>query len=205
MPRPNDRTPRRRSRIRTAAAFVIVLVGFALPPTVLAHAELVASSPAEGEVVTGPLDEVVLSFDEGLVDGSTFSVLDTSGTTIATGLPDPADDTRMRAAMPAVGGGRFTVQWTSVAADGDVERGTFAFDVAVAAPPRETPSASPTIAPSAPPGPTEPASPAPTPAPALVPIDDPGGGAGIATLLPIVIVGILIGGLALLLRRRGPA
>ena len=57
-------------------------------------------------------------------------MLDATGSTVVTGLPDPADPTIMRAALPTLGAGAYEVQWTSVAEDADVERGTFRFTIA---------------------------------------------------------------------------
>jgi LPXTG-motif cell wall-anchored protein len=181
-----------------------LLIALLLPTGVAAHAELVSSSPAADSVVEAPLEEVVLTFDEAVVGNSSFTVLDTAGNPIATGSPDPADPTVMRASLPALGGGLYTVEWTSVGEDTGVEHGTFSFNVVVPAPPVGTPAATATDEPSAP-NATATAGITSTPAPSPT-----GGGEtgndSTAVLLPIAIVGLLIGGgLAFLLRRRSPA
>lgn len=189
-------------RPRALAAIGGLLLSLILPSVALAHAELVSSSPAADAVVEAPLEAVVLTFDEAVVGASAFSVLDTEGMTIATGNPDPTDPTVMRAILPALGEGEYKVEWTSVAEDGDVERGTFSFNVVVPAPPVATPTAAPSDEPTTAPTPTTAASPDPTALPA--PTGD--GDNTTEVLLPIAIVGLLIGGgLAVILRRRPPA
>ncbi len=183
-----------------------LLIALLLTAPVAAHAELVSSDPADGAVLTEPPAEVVLTFSEGVVGDSSFSVLDVDGATLATGGIDPADPAVMRATLPTLGAGRYTVQWTSVADDGDILRGTFTFSVAVPAPPVPTPTPAPTEGPSAAPSPT--AAPTPAPTPTSAPSDSPDGDAGGGTdvLLPIAVVAVLIvAGVAFFLRRRTSA
>jgi hypothetical protein len=134
--------------------------------------------------------------------GSSIVVKNTSGATVASGSVDPEDDTRM-VATPAtpLGIGTYTVEWTSVALDGHVERGAWTFEVGVAAPPASsppastTPSAAPTVA-----GATPLPSLAPTPVPSA---DGSSTGSGSDVLLPIIVALIILGaGAAYLLSRR---
>jgi methionine-rich copper-binding protein CopC len=195
--------PARRS-LRAFGILATLSGALLLPGTAAAHAALVSSSPAAGAVVEAPLDEVVLTFDEAVAGASSFSVLDTGGSTIATGSPDATDPTVMRASLPPLGGGDYKVEWTSVAQDGDVERGTFSFNVVVPAPPVGSPT--PTTTPLATDSPTVLPSAVPTATPVPSAAGDGGTGSGTDVLLPIAIVGLLIGGgLALLLRRPGRA
>jgi copper resistance protein C len=192
---------------RAFAVAAGLLIGLPLPALVAAHADLVSSDPADGAVLTEPPAEVVITFSEALVGESAFSVLDVDGATLATGGPDPADPTVMRATLPTLGAGMYTVQWTSVAEDGDVLRGTFTFSYAVPAPPVPTPTATegPSIAPGPTPAPTPPASPSPTPAPSAAG-DDGGTDGGSDVLVAIVVAALLVaGGLAFFLRRRTAA
>jgi len=181
-----------------------LLLSLILPSVALAHAELVSSTPADGAVVENP-SEVVLRFDEPVVGNSSFTLHDSSGATVATGSPDPVDPTSMRATFPPLGPGVYTVEWTSVAEDTGVERGTFTFTVTepTAAPPTPTPVPSDEPATEAPPTATE------APSPTVPPTAPPGGSGGDTTgdvLLPIAVVGLLIGGgLAFFLRRRSAA
>jgi len=179
---------------------VSLVIAGVLPAIVAAHAELVSSTPAAGSVVEAPLAAVVLTFDEAVVGNSSFSVVDTSGAVVATGGPDPAQPTVMRASLPPLAGA-FEVKWTSVAEDGDIEHGTFTFTVVAPTPPpaSATPitSASPTVSAEASSAPSPTASPGPA---------DAGNGSDTDVLVPIAVVGILVGvGLGWFLRRRGAA
>ena len=181
-----------------------LLVALILPSVASAHAELVSSSPAAGSVVEPP-SEVVLTFDETVVGNSSFSVLDAGGTTVATGGPDSADPTTMRATLPLLPAGVYEVQWVAVAEDTDVERGTFTFTIVDPTPSPATSTPAPTDEPIPTPTPTTAPSPAATAAPTPSASGD-GGGSGSDVLLPIALVGLLVGGgLAVMLRRRPTA
>ncbi|HSO29520.1 MAG TPA: copper resistance CopC family protein [Candidatus Sulfomarinibacteraceae bacterium] len=197
--------------LRAAATGLLLLL--ALPGGALADATLIASTPADGAVLTTVPPEAILEFDHPLTGASSFVVLDDSGATAATGEPDPADTTVMRAALPALAPGTYQVRWTAGSDDGHIVRGAFGFTVAAptAPPPTEAPTAIPTEAtPTAQP-PTAPplSTPEPTAAPSLVVSpeagDEAGGSAG-DDLVPIIAVAVLVGGgLIVMLRRRGPA
>ena len=187
----------RRLLLATAAVVVILLS----PGAALAHSELVSAEPAEGATVGGPAFPFTLMFSEPLAEGSKAEVVKTGDTTVLlTILPDPADPTRMAFApsseSPQFSPGDYTIQWTSVADDGDILRGTITFTVAA---PTPTPSPTPTPAPSATPAPS--LSAAPTPAPTTAPGD--GSGSGSDVVVPII-AGLVLVGLAAwwLVRRR---
>lgn len=198
---------RRASALILAASFAVL----ALPGLALAHAELKTASPADKSTVTEPVEVVSGVFTEPMkADGSSLVVKDAAGATVAKGTVDAADD-KLMIATPAtpLGSGRYTVAWTAVAIDGHVERGKWAFTVAVAPTPAPTPipSAAPTVAPSVPPS----AAPTPvavTPAPSIAPTPAPsadGGTTGSAgdVVLPIIVALIVLGaGAAYLLTRR---
>lgn len=159
-------------------AAVAAILLFALTPAgVLAHARLVASVPAEGEVITALPSEFALTFSEPLTDGSSVMIVDGPGATVATSTVAVADHSSMRGPLAVLSNGTYEIRWTAVTDDGDIERGHFTFIVAI-----------------------EGATPGPTPAGA-------GGGSGGGPELPegILFVGalVLIGsGIAWRLRRR---
>jgi methionine-rich copper-binding protein CopC len=190
--------------VRAAVAGLLLLL--TLPGGVAAHAELVTSTPADGETITVIPAEAILTFSEGLAAASSFALLDASGATIATGAPDLADATVMRAALPAMAPGSYQIQWTAVADDGHIERGMFEFAVAEPTAAPATPTPAPTDAPTAAPTPSK----EPTAGPIATPVPTAGGGSGAAggmdVVLPIIAVVFVMGaGLAVMLRRRGPA
>ena len=193
---------RRVATLVLAAAMAVLLV----PALVLAHAELDTPTPADNSLVPPPVAEVSGIYSEAMTPtGSSIVVKDTSGTTVASGTVDPEDNTRMVATPGTpLGTGTYNVEWTSVATDGHVERGTWTFTVGIAAPSVSSApaSTSPSASPSA--APTAAATPVPSVAPAPVP--SAGGsstGSGGDAILPIIVALIVLGaGAAYLLSRR---
>lgn len=201
-----------RHRRAAAAAILSLFLAALLPAGVGAHSDLVASSPADGAILTGPPLEISGDFSEEL--DATRSVMELrapGGGVLATGrVPDDGPATRMAIAdLPAFAPGTYDVRWTTVTADDDgVERGTFTFTVLAATPsPNPTAETLSTPAPTAPPSATPAAptsAPVRTPAPSSTPSPTPGAGSTTGDLLiPLaVLAGILVGGAAWLLRRR---
>jgi methionine-rich copper-binding protein CopC/putative copper export protein len=119
------------------AIALLILVGAVLGPgvaSVLGHAELIVSSPSDGEVLPAPPAEVRILFSEPIEAG--FSSLDVtaadgSPVVIAAGGPDPADDHVLVATMPPMDDGGYRVVWRVLSkADGHAYVGTFSFVVA---------------------------------------------------------------------------
>lgn len=211
---PGSRSVHRRRRIggwRVLALGLVAAGWLAVSGSVLGHAELIASTPADGARVPPP-SEVVATFSEAVVaDGSSLEVRNAAGAAIARGGLDPSDPKHltMRVSLPALEPGAYTVRWTTVAEDGHVERGTFTFTVVPASPsPSPAPSPSPSASASA--GPTLEPSPAASPARSAAPSpstgQSSGGSAGDASAVAVPIVAALaFAGLAAawFLRRRG--
>lgn len=193
---------RRVAWLIAAAALAAMLV----PGLVAAHAELVTPAPADKATVAPPVAEVSGIYSEAMKPaGSSIVVKDATGATVAQGTVDPAKDTRMVATPSTpLGTGAYAVEWTSVALDGHVERGTWSFTVGVATPSETvTPSAAASASASAAPtavAATPIPSAGPTPAPSVGGTTTGGGG---DVLIPIVVAVILLGaGAAYLLSRR---
>jgi methionine-rich copper-binding protein CopC len=105
-------------------------VGLLAPSLVLAHADLVSTSPADGENLDEAPDEVVMVFESEIdPHGSEFTVTDADGNVVGEGAADleVAERNEMRGDLQIDEPGVFTVAWTSVAADGFVANGTFRF------------------------------------------------------------------------------
>ena len=64
-------------RIFTAAA--AILLAMSISTSAFAHSHLSGTNPADGEVVTEPLQEIVLEFDGEIEQGSFIDVTTTSG------------------------------------------------------------------------------------------------------------------------------
>lgn len=206
-----------RSRRRAACVAIGTLLALASPLTAAAHAELTSSTPADGATVPSPFGgPVVLSFSEALGDASTAELTGQDGTTVASAEVDAPGGSMTITLAATLDPGEYEVQWTTVADDGHVERGTISFTVAPApATLAPTATAAPTAAPTIErtPAPTATAAAAgttPPPSPELsvppnpTPSDDGTGAAsGADAILPIVVVLIILGvGAAYLLRQR---
>jgi methionine-rich copper-binding protein CopC len=192
---------------RLALALALSLLTLALTPALaLGHAELETSTPADGSTVEGSPGQIVLTYSEATIEGSSLTLRDSSGAVIATGGPDPADATRMTIDPPELAPGTYQIESAARSADGHLDRVTVSFTVTPAPTPTPTPTpaptAEPTATPSAPPTPSP--DPSPTPAPSAEP-SDPTAGTG-DVLIPILAAVAILGALgAYLLRRRGRA
>ena len=130
-------------RALAAALLAGLLVGSAGAPA-SAHASLVASDPAEGELLAEAPDEVTLTFDEPV------SVVDDGiGAYDATGEPldveAAARDEVVTAELPAdLADGTYVVTWRVVSTDGHPIAGSLTFHVGApsehVAPPRDAPA-----------------------------------------------------------------
>jgi methionine-rich copper-binding protein CopC len=179
---------------------VVLLLVAALPAA--AHAELESSDPADKAEVEAPFDgPIVLAYSEALAAGSKADLKGPDGSTVASATID--GDELVFTLDGALDLGTYAIQWTSVAADRDVLRGTLTFTV-VAPPPTPTPP--PTAAPTATPRVTP--SPAVSPSPAASPTPSGGTPAGGSAdvLFPLLAAVIAIGAIgAFLLRNRRSA
>jgi methionine-rich copper-binding protein CopC len=194
---------RRRSVAGALGAALLVLL---LPLTVTAHAELQSSDPAQGATVPSPFSgPVVMTFTEALAVGSKADLYGPGHELIASATIDAGTMTVSLAS--ALAPGEYTVEWVSIADDGDLLRGTVAFIVAAG------PSTTASVAPSAstpaqpsseatnPPGAASTAEAATRgPSPATSPAST--GAAGSDVILPIVIALILAAAGAFYLVRR---
>jgi copper transport protein len=124
-------------RLAGVAAVLGLLAAPALPgftgSRVLAHAQLVASSPASGAVLPEPPDELRLVFSEPLEAEATsldLSALDGTSILERAGGVDPGDPFALVAAAPDLGDGIYTLTWRNLsAADGHVTEGFLYFGV----------------------------------------------------------------------------
>jgi copper transport protein len=116
-----------------SAVFAAVLVVLSVSPAA-AHAELVRSTPANGERVEVAPTEVRLTFTESvnLLDRG-ITLIDRVGVEVPT--PDPVvDGHTVTWPMPAdLPDGRYTVSWRVVSSDGHPVAGAFSFGVGAAA------------------------------------------------------------------------
>ncbi|MBT1595409.1 hypothetical protein BIU95_03225 [Curtobacterium sp. MCBA15_007] len=190
----------------TAAALAIVAAGLLTLVGVQpasAHSALTSSTPADGAVVTEPLQTVDLTFSEaplaGLDAGLRIQVTDAAGMDVATG-DVTVSGTTMRRAVD-LDRGNYTVLWRYVSPDGHPIEGTLAFDYrAAAAVP--TPSATGAPTPTASTAPTPSATATATGASDGAPSSSPGIAPGVWVALGAGTV-LVAGAVVVLLLRRG--
>jgi len=190
----------------TAAALAIVAAGLLTLVGVQpasAHSALTSSTPADGAVVTEPLQTVDLTFSEaplaGLDAGLRIQVTDAAGRDVATG-DVTVSGTTMRRAVD-LDRGNYTVLWRYVSPDGHPIEGTLAFDYrAAAAVP--TPSATGAPTPTASTAPTPSATATATGASDGAPSSSPGIAPGVWVALGAGTV-LVAGAVVVLLLRRG--
>ena len=124
-------------RLAGAIALLVLLVAPALPGPaggrVLAHAQLVASSPGSGTVVPEAPEEIRLVFSEPLEAVSSLDIADLQGSPllVRVGEIDPDDPYALVVTDPPLeDGGIYLVTWRTVsAADGHSAEGFFYFGV----------------------------------------------------------------------------
>ena len=142
--------PRRRGRLACALALLALLASPAMPGaaggSVLAHAQLVASSPGAGASVEAPPDEIRLVFSEPLEEQLTsLDLADEAGTLLLerAGNVDPADAFALvvdGSQLPELPDGVYSVTWRTLsAADGHTAEGSFSFGIGSAAGPAGAP------------------------------------------------------------------
>jgi copper transport protein len=119
-----------------AAAAFLVAGPITLGPAaqvVIAHAQLLTTSPGAGEVVTEAPTEIRLVFSERLDPRfSSADLLNQAGQLVVdhAGAPDPADATILVVPLPVLAKGAYTVNWRSLsAADGHQATGFISFGV----------------------------------------------------------------------------
>jgi copper resistance protein C len=144
-------------RFACAVLLGLILLFVDAIPTA-AHAELESSDPADKAEVEAPFSgPITLTFSEALASGSKADLKGPDGATVATATID--GDKLVFSLLGPLDVGAYTIQWTTVAADRDVLRGTLTF-TAVQLPP--TPAPAPTASPSTTPSPAPTASPTPS-------------------------------------------
>lgn len=174
-----------RSILSFATLIVGVLWTLLAAAPVLAHAALVSSDPADKAVLAAPPTAITLTFSEGVVGNSSVKLLGPDGSTIAEGGPAKDGDTTMTIDRLLLAAGAYAIEWTSVADDGDIERGKLAFSVTAEAPA------------------TDPATAAPAPAPGGSTTPTASGGGDV--IIPIIAALMLIGVVGFVVLRRNRA
>jgi methionine-rich copper-binding protein CopC len=128
-----NRFPSNTKRLGIVAALVLVMMAFAAPGGVFAHAKLASSSPADGATIAPGLTTITLTLtEETSVDQSTSQLLHADGSPVAgaTGAVDRADRKKITIITPALAEGKYLVKWHTVTEDDNgIADGSFGFTV----------------------------------------------------------------------------
>jgi methionine-rich copper-binding protein CopC len=94
-----------------------------------AHAELAKAVPEPGSVVDSGINEIRLTFDDAIEEGSSITLF-AEGFQAVSGVRVQLDGADMFAAIPAaLDPGQHTVQWAAVGDDGHTTQGSYQFSV----------------------------------------------------------------------------
>ncbi|MFD6054250.1 copper resistance protein CopC [Agromyces sp. NPDC060279] len=123
-------SPRRRLLALGAIALAAgAWLGLANAQSASAHDELIASSPAAGEVLDASPAEVKLTFSDDIIPvGTAIEVVDHHGESIDSGEAVVAGPD-VTATLPADLSGEYQIRWRAVSSDGHVIDGTIDFGV----------------------------------------------------------------------------
>jgi len=133
----------RLGRARIAFALVVAaLVTIGASGVASAHTDFDSSVPADGAVVEGPLDEIVVSFtNPARPAGEGFELLDPSGAIRAPSSIDATDGTSFVLTFdPPLEGGTYGLRWSVQAGDAHPIDGSFSFEVTSATAPAAAPA-----------------------------------------------------------------
>ncbi|MEH7125968.1 copper resistance protein CopC [Bacillus sp. JJ1532] len=113
-------------RIFTAAA---VLLAMSISTSAFAHSHIGGSNPADGDVVTEPLKEIVLEFDGKIEQGSFIDVKTEEGKAIELQDIIIGDGTLTGTVAEPLPNDEYQVNWSIISADGHPLEGEFSFTV----------------------------------------------------------------------------
>lgn len=188
-----------RRLVRTPLLALLALIAVVLAPPASAHDVLISSKPADGAQLDTAPTEIVLTFNNQLLDSAQAVVVaDAAGTTVAEGSPT-VDGTTATFPLPSLGGGTYSATWSVVSSDGHRIDGTVAFEVAGDAAETTTEAAAPPSAPAPSASPDEVTTPDAT---ATAPAEDGTSGSGLpAWLVVLLAVGVFGAVVAVAVRR----
>jgi methionine-rich copper-binding protein CopC len=198
-----------RSRLPVAVAVAVATIGLLVPATaaraaLLAHAELVSTTPKDGSKVD-TATEVTMTFSEDVNQKFLDVRVEGPGGDEASGGPTSKGPTVTQALEEDLPAGTHTVTYRVVSNDGHPVSGSFTFTT-TAAPASATPTPTPTPTTASPTTtPTTVSSPAPSPSVTATPTSSEGSPAWLVpTLVGLLLVVLLAGGFLLARPRRTP-
>lgn len=116
---------------RLFSAVAAILLAMSISTSALAHSHISGTNPADGEVVTEPLQEITLEFDGGIEQGSFIDLTTTSGEEIVVQDIIVGDGVLTGTLVEPLQNDVYLVNWSVISADGHPLEGEFSFTVEV--------------------------------------------------------------------------
>ncbi len=111
-----------------------ILLTMSISTSAFAHSHLEGSNPADGDIVTEPLNEIVLEFDGKIEQGSFIDVKTTKGQAIELQEIIIGDGTLTGTVAEPLPNDEYQVNWSIISADGHPLEGEFSFTVNASVP-----------------------------------------------------------------------
>jgi methionine-rich copper-binding protein CopC len=119
--------------------FLLIL----LPTTAFAHSGLKSSTPNDNEMITKPLNEIVMEFNTNIEKLSSFTLLDKQGQKVNVDSIAVEGKQLKGTFNHALPNGDYTVNWKIVGEDGHIIERGISFTVKMPEEVKETPTTSP--------------------------------------------------------------
>ena len=119
--------------MKTPLRLALATLVAAISPLAFAHASLVGSFPAKGQVMTGSPAEIHLTFNEHVeARFCRVKLVSDAGKNFDADRPaaDKTNPNAIIAAVPVLKPGTYRARWTAVGGDGHKTHGDFSFTVA---------------------------------------------------------------------------
>ncbi|MFJ7954321.1 copper resistance protein CopC [Lysinibacillus sp. NPDC096418] len=110
-------------------AAVTVLLVMSLSTSAFAHSHFGGSKPADGDVITEPLNEIILNFDGQIEQGSFIDVTTVSGQVIELKETIIGEGTLTGTVAEPLPNDEYKVNWSIISKDGHPLEGNFSFTV----------------------------------------------------------------------------
>jgi copper resistance protein C len=110
------------------------LLATSISTSAFAHSHLGGSNPADGDVVTEPLNEIVLEFDGQIEQGSFIDVTTTEGQAVELQEIIIGEGTLTGTVAEPLPNDEYQVNWSIISTDGHPLEGEFSFTVNAAVP-----------------------------------------------------------------------
>lgn len=110
-------------------ATLLVMAGLFSATPALAHTGLETSTPADGETITEPVDEITLEFNTVVEESSTVKVSTEEGVSVKTGEIMITESSLTATFAEPLPNGSYSVTWDIIGEDGHEIQDVFSFTV----------------------------------------------------------------------------